>query len=273
MILVTGATGVVGRGLVEALAARGAKVRAATRQARTAGFPESIDIGASVDGVEAIFLHPRAVPDPAPLLAEARRQGVRKIVVLSAMNVDDPLDEQPSRLAGDRNLEIEQAAVASGLPWTSLRPSSFAGNTARSFGNAVRAGDVVRYPYPDFAESLIHERDIAEVAAHALMTDDLLGRRIELTGPQALSHRSIVSTIGAVLGRPLHFEEISPEAAIRAMTMNGLPEPFVTALMARYARHLERPQHPANGTVAAILARPALTYAQWVAEHADAFRN
>jgi uncharacterized protein YbjT (DUF2867 family) len=79
-----------------------------------------------LDGVTALFLHPRAVADPVAVLARARDQGVRKVVALSAMNVDDPLGRQPSRLAGDRNKENEDAAVASGLRWTSLRPSTFA---------------------------------------------------------------------------------------------------------------------------------------------------
>jgi uncharacterized protein YbjT (DUF2867 family) len=137
----------------------------------------------------------------------------------------------------------------------------------------VRAGDVVRYVYPTFEESPIHERDLAAVAAHALLTDDLAGRRVDLTGPHSLSHRAMVATIGSVLGRPLRFEEIRPEAAIRAMTAAGLPEAFVTALLARYARHLDRPQHPANSAVATIVDRPALTYAEWVTDNAAAFRN
>jgi uncharacterized protein YbjT (DUF2867 family) len=273
VILVTGATGVVGRHLIDILVGQGVKVRAATRSPRTAGLPREVSTDSSLDGVEAVFLHPRAVPDPIGFLAEARAHGVRKVIALSAMNVDDPLDEQPSRTVGDRNKEAEDAAVASGLQWTSLRPSSFAENTGRAFGPAIRAGDVVRYVYPTFEESPIHERDLAAVAAHALVTDDLLSRRIDLTGPHTLSHRSIVSIIGTVIGRPLRFEEIPPEAAIQAMTRAGLPEPFVTGLMARYARHLDHPQHPANTEVATILDRPALTYAEWVTEHADTFRN
>ena len=273
MILVTGATGVVGRHLVDILVSQGAKVRAVTRDPRAAGLPDEVSTDDSLDGVEAVFLHPRAVPDPVGFLAAARAHGVRKVVALSAMNVDDPLDEQPSRVVGDRNKEAEEAAVASGLQWTSLRPSAFAGNTARAFGPAIRAGDVVRYVYPEFEESPIHERDLAAVAVHALVTDDLLSRRIDLTGPHSLTHRSMVSVIGMVLGRPLRFEEIPPETAVRAMAAAGLPEPFVTGLMARYARHLERPQHPANTEVATILDRPALTYAEWVTENADTFRN
>jgi uncharacterized protein YbjT (DUF2867 family) len=264
-ILVTGATGLVGRLLVGELARQKAEVRAVSRRGRPA---EEL-----MDGVRAVFLHPRAVDDFEALLATADVHGVRKVVALSAMNVDDPDDEQPSRLAGDRNRECEAAAVASGLRWVSLRPSTFASNTARAFGPQVRAGDVVRYPYAEFRESVIDERDLAAVAAHALLTDDLDGRRVELTGPHDLSHAALVAMIGSVLGRDLRFEEVPPAATRAAMIGAGAPAAFVDGLLARYARHLDKPHLPANGNVAAILGRPAHTYAEWVAAHAGDFQS
>src|SRR4029450_11046247 len=115
----------------------------------------------------------------------ARQQGVVRVVALSAPNVDDPLDQQPSRYQGDRNKEVEDAAVASGLAWVSLRANSFAANTLRAGGAQIRAGEVGGGPYANFAEALIHERDLAEVIAHALHSDDLVarrGRRLGLTG-------------------------------------------------------------------------------------------
>jgi uncharacterized protein YbjT (DUF2867 family) len=200
---------------------------------------------------------------------------VRRVVVLSATNVDDPLDQQPSRYNGDRNKEVEDAAVASGLAWVSLWASSFAGNTLRTWGAQIRAGDVVRYPYASFAEALIHEQDLAEVIAHALGSDDLVarrGRRLELTGPQSLTHKQLVATIGEVLGRSLRYQELPPEVAKQGMVQQGIPEAFVEALMARYAREVGQPA-PLSGEVERILGRLARTYAEWVADHAAAFRN
>jgi uncharacterized protein YbjT (DUF2867 family) len=271
-VLVTGASGLVGRALVDELTGRGVPVLAATRNP-AAPVPEGVAVVAPgiFDGAETVFLNPRAVPDPVPYLRRARAHGVRKVVVLSAANVDDPLDEQPSRFAGDRNKEAEDAAVTSGLAWVGLRPSTFAANTAGLFGPALRAGDVVRSVYPGFVESPLHERDLAAVAAHALLGDDLDGERLPLTGPEDLSHAAMVSVIGAVLGRSLSYAELAPDDAIRGMTAAGMPAAFVTALIGRYARHLDKPQFPANGTVAAVLGRPALTYAEWVAAHAPLF--
>ena len=287
MLLVTGATGTIGRPLIDALLNEDVKVRAVTHDSQPANLPAGVEvvegdlarpdtIAPFLEGVTALFLHPRAVGLAAgELLGLARERGVRRVVALSATNVDDPLDQQPSRYNGDRNKEVEDAAVASGLAWVSLRASSFAANTLRTWGAQTRAGDVVRYPYANFAEALIHERDLAEVIAHALHSDDLVarrGRRLELTGPQSLTHQQLVATIGEVLGRSLRYQELPPEVAKQGMVKQGIPEAFVEALMARYAREVGQPA-PVTGEVERILGRPARTYAEWVADHADDFRN
>ncbi len=284
MILVTGATGTIGRPLVDLLVDQGAKVRAVTRHPQAANLPAHVEvvegdparpdtIAPFLEGVAGLFLHPRAVgiPAAAELLALARQRGVQRVVTLSAMNVDDPLDQQPSRYNGDRNKEVEDAAVASGLEWVSLRASSFAMNTLLAWGAQIRAGDIVRYPYASFAEALIHERDLAGVGVRALLTDELVGQRPVLTGPQSLTHEQMVAIIGEVIGRPLRYQELPPEAARQGMVQQGIPEPFVQALMARYAREVSQPA-PVTGEVARVLGRPARTYAEWVADHADAFR-
>ena len=158
MLLVTGATGTIGRPLIDVLVNQGAKVRIITHSSQAAGLPAEVEvvegdlsqpdtIAPHLEGVTALFLHPRAVGLAAgELLGLARQRGVQRVVALSATNVDDPPDQQPSRYQGDRNKEVEDAAVASGLAWVSLRASSFAANTLRAWGAQIRAGDVVRYP-------------------------------------------------------------------------------------------------------------------------------
>jgi uncharacterized protein YbjT (DUF2867 family) len=287
MILITGATGTIGRPLIDLLVEEGAKVRAVTRDPRAADLPAGVDvvegdparpeeIAPFLEGVTGLFLHPRAVGLAASeLVAVARERGVERVVVLSAMNVDEPLDQQPSRYNGDRNKEVEDAAAASGLEWVSLRASSFAINTLFAWGAQIRAGDVVRGPYAGFAEASIHERDLAGVAARALHSDEPVvrrSRRLELTGPQSLTHQQMVAIIGAVVGRPLRYQEIPPAAAEQGMVAHGFPEQFVQALMARYARE---GGHAAlvTGEVQRILGRPARSYAEWVADHAAAFKD
>ncbi|WP_219825589.1 NAD(P)H-binding protein [Nonomuraea typhae] len=288
MILVTGATGVIGRPLVELLVQAKARVRAVTRagaptpDAPAAGAPAPVEVvtgdpsrpetlAPHLHGVTALFLHPRAAGDAAAdLVALAAEHGVRRVVALAAANIDEPLDHQPSRLRGDRNKEAEEAAVTSGLEWVSLRPSSFAVNALTGWAAQIRAGDVVRGPYAGFRETPIDERDVAAVAAHALLADDVLRQRIHLTGPQALTHAEMVETIGRVIGRPLSYVEVPPEAAVQGWVARGIPEPFVTALMARYARDLGRPPRVSE-EVARILGRPAYGFASWAEEHAAEF--
>ncbi|MEI8412503.1 MULTISPECIES: NAD(P)H-binding protein [unclassified Kribbella] len=281
MILITGATGTVGRPLVDALIGSDVAVRAVTRsgagalpagvESVTADLARPESLAPALEGVSTLFVHPRAVGESAgKLLAMAAEHGVRRIVVLSAINVDDDPAHQPSRQNGDRNKEVEDAVTGSGLPWAAVRPSTFAVNAIGMFGAQVRAGDVVRGPYANFAEAPIHEADLAAVIAYALLHDDLDGRRIPVTGPESLTHEEQVAVIGKVLGRPLHFLEVPPEAAAGGMIARGIPEAFVTALMARYARGAGRPAETTD-EVEQILGRPARTFADWVSDHAYAF--
>src|SRR5581483_10989292 len=196
-IVVTGATGNVGRPLVEELVAAGAEVRAVSRRPEAAGFPPEVkvvdSVVAAIPGASAVFLNSRALgEDMAPTVRLARQQGVGRLVALSAINADDDFSRQPSRYRGDRNKEVEQLAIDTGLPWVSLRPSVFATNFAGMWGEQIRAGDVVNGPYASAASAPIVESDIAAVAARALTSDDLLGQRIPLTGPRSLTNTELV---------------------------------------------------------------------------------
>jgi len=266
MYLITGATGVVGRPLLAELERHA--VRAVTREpSRLPGAVAEPDF----TDVTAVFLNPRAVGlAAADLLARAKVAGVRRVVVLSAVNVDDPLDEQPSRFNGDRNKEVEAAAIESGLEWVSLRAAYFAINTAYSWGAQLRAGDVVRAPYPRMAEAPVDPRDLAAVAARALADDDLVGRELTLTGPESLTQEDMVTTIGHALGRDLRFMPIPPDAALAALVHHGQRPEFVAALMARFAREEGRPAF-VSGDVEKVLGRPARSLADWVTDHPHFF--
>ena len=196
-ILVTGATGNVGRPLVNQLADAGVQVRAVTREPDSARFPAGVEVvgsaAAGVDGAAAVFLNSRALGDQLPTVVDlARRAGVRRLVALSAINADDDFSRQPSRFRGDRNKEVEQHAVDSGLEWVSLRPTVFASNFIGMWAPQIRAGDTVSGPYASASTAPIVDADISAVAAHALLRDDLLGRKVALTGPQALTNTELV---------------------------------------------------------------------------------
>lgn len=272
-ILITGATGNVGRPLVEQLHAAGMKVRAVTRNP-SPHLPREVETVASVRdgmaGASAVFLNSRALGPHLAWTVEAARESGAKLVALSAMNVDEDFSRQPSRLRGDRNKEVEELAVDSGLPWVSLRPALFATNFIGMWAGQLQAGDVVAGPYAAASSAPIVESDIAAVAAHALLTDDLDGRKIPLTGPQSLTNTELLAIVGAVLGRDLHYQEIPVEKVRERFVAIGFPAEFGTAYTALLAETVDTPA-PVSGQVERILGRPAQTFADWVGQHRTAF--
>ena len=276
-VLVTGATGNVGRPLVTLLADAGAKVRAVTRRPDLLTFPAGVDVVASASaglgGADAVFLNSRALGDDlATVVKRARSEGVTRLVALSAINADDDFSLQPSRFRGDRNKEAEQLAVDAGLEWVSLRPAAFATNVAGMWSAQLQAGDVVRGPYASASMAPIVERDIAAVAAQALLTDDLNGRRIALTGPQAFTNAELVDVIGAVLDRPLHYHEVPPEIVRQQFVGLGFPAAFADSYIAYLAVTIDTPAVVTH-EVETILGRPAESFANWVADHRALFTN
>lgn len=276
-ILVTGATGNVGRPLVTELVHAGARVRAVTRNPETAGLPPDVELVRSaadgVVGASAVFLNSRALGrELAATVDLARAAGVRRLVALSAINADDDDSRQPSRVRGDRNREVEQLAVASGLEWISLRPTVFASNFAGMWAAQIRAGEVVSGPYARASTAVIADSDISAVAAVALLTDDLVGQRIPLTGPQALTNTELVDTIGQVLRRPLRYREAPTDVVRQRFVELGFPAAFADAYMGLLADTVERPALVTH-EVDKILGRAATTFADWVAEHRSIFAN
>lgn len=269
MILVTGATGNVGRPLVTQLAAEGVKVRALTRRPAEAGFPDGVEAvsEARFDGVDALVLNIAGTGgNPGALLTAAVEAGVRRVVTVSALVVEDGGD------IADLHRKVELAVEAAVPEWTHLRPGAYAANSLR-WRDQVLAGDVVRGPYAQACTSPIHEADIAEVGVHALLTDELVGQAPLLTGPQSLTFAEQVRTIGEVLGRPLRYEEISHEAAKHEMTSGNswLSEDAAESMLNYFAESVGTTA-PLTNEVDRILTHPARTYADWARDHAAAFR-
>jgi len=276
-IVITGATGNVGRPLVAELVAAGVEVRAVSRHPESAGFSPAVKVfdavAAAIPGATALFLNSRALQDElASVVAQARKQGGIRLVALSAINADDDLSRQPSRYRGDRNKEVDQLAAESRLPWVSLRPSAFATNFAGMWSGQIRAGDVVNGAYASASSAPIVEADIAAVAARAILSDDLLGQRIPLTGPQALTNTEMVGIIGSVLHRDLRYQEVPADLVRQRFVSLGFPAEFGAAYVALLATTLERPAEVTDN-IEKILGRPAVTFEQWVRDHTSLFTN
>jgi len=274
-ILVTGATGNVGRPLVTQLAAAGVEVRAVTRQPDTARFPagaKAVRTAAEgLPGVSAVFLNSRALGDELePLTRRARREGVTRLVALSAINADDDFSRQPSRFRGDRNKEVEQLAVESGLEWVSLRPTVFSTNFFGMWAPQIQAGDVVNGPYASASTAPIVDSDISAVAVKALLTDELVGRKIPLTGPKAFTNAEMVEVVGTVLGRPLRYQEVPAELVRQRFLGLGFSADFADAYIAFLEATVDKPALVTH-EVEKIVGRPAETFADAVSAHQDLF--
>ncbi|WP_433474138.1 NAD(P)H-binding protein [Spirillospora sp. CA-142024] len=272
MILVTGATGNVGRHLVGELLTAGAEVRALTRDPATARLPNEAQVARTdempLDGVTSIFLNPAVFWNGLDdLLTRATDHGVRRVVVLSS---GAALSDDPSNDLAVKHLAIERAVEASGMEWTFTRPGEFSSN-ALGWRETIRADEPVREPYPMARSTPIHERDIAAVAAKALLTDDLVGARPLLTGPESITHPEMVEMIGEATGRPVRFEEITPEEAREKMlAMPYMREGLVDVLLRMRARSADHPSDP-SPEVKRITGHPARTFKEWAADHADDF--
>ena len=164
-------------------------------------LPESLN--ACMDGVDVVFLVWVAPPATvAPALKRITRSA-RRIVFLSApLKTAHPLFQQPNP-ARNLGLQIERIIEASGCQWTFLRPVMFAANARGWWGEQIRGGDIVRWPYLSVPTAPIDERDIAAVAVRALCEDAHTRAEYVLTGPQSLSQFEQLSTIGRAIGRSL----------------------------------------------------------------------
>ena len=279
-ILVTGATGNVGHQVVSQLRGTGATVRALVRHPDSATLPDDVEVvrgdlsapdtlDVALDRVEAVFLvWPFLTAEAAPAVLDMVTKHARRIVYLSSMGVRDDREQQASPIDAF-HADIERLIKQSGLDWTFVRSSGMATNTLW-WAPQIRAGDIVRWFHGDAARSLIHERDVAAVAVRALTEDGHAGKTYIVTGPQALTQIEQVRAIGAAIGRPLRWEEVSPEAA-RQQLLAGMPPSVVDSILDAHAQFAAEPE-PVTSTVEAVTGTPARTFREWATDHADDFR-
>lgn len=283
MILVTGATGTVGRALIGQLLTAGEQVRATSRNPAAAKLPDDVDVvradlrdstrlAAAMRDVDRVFLLSTGpgIPEHDAVVAGAAAQaGVARLVKLSSGRTGDDTATDPIptwHRAG------EQSVRACGVPWTIVRPLGFMSN-ALHWAGTIRARDAVYAPFGQGRIAVIDPRDIAAVAAVALTTDGHDGQIYTLSGPQALSPGEQTAVLGEVLGRPLGFVEVAPEQARQAILDHGVPTEMADAIMALRATALESFTSVVHDTVERLTGTPPRTFRQWAADHATEFRS
>jgi uncharacterized protein YbjT (DUF2867 family) len=279
VIVVTGATGTVGR-VVARLLARDHPVRLFVRSPDTAGtldgrvevvrgqYDDRDALRRALEGARAAFLvtnHPTE-PDDARFAEAGAAVGLRHVVKLSGFSVGDPeADDFITR----RQQENEEIIRASGLDWTFLRPRAFMSNTL-SWAASVRNEGIVRALHGGAGHSVIDPRDVAEAAVRALTEPGHAGRAYALTGPEAITAAEQAEQLGKVLGRPLEFRELTVDQA-RESLLHRYPPVLAEALL-RSAEHLAagRKAHVTR-TFEELVGREPASFGQWAADHRTAF--
>ncbi|WP_327295692.1 SDR family oxidoreductase [Streptomyces sp. NBC_01197] len=279
MIVVTGATGNIGRPLTQALAEAGRQVTAVSRH--TAAVPNGVrhmvadlaepaGLKPALAGAEALFLllsgdlHAHGASH-ADLIAEAAGSGVRRVVLLSTLGV-------ATRPFGSTRIamrELEDALRESGVEWAILRPGGFASN-ALWWAESVRAQRVVAAPFGDVGVPVIDPADIAAVAAACLLDDRHSGGVYELTGPEVITPRRQAEAIATALGSPVRFHELTRDEAKAAMTQS------MPAELADDTLDIIGSPNPAelrvSPDVQRVLGRAPRPFADWAARNVAAFR-
>ncbi|AHI00945.1 SDR family oxidoreductase [Kutzneria albida] len=278
-VLVTGATGNVGRVVVRELVRSGARVRALTRDPSAAALPAGVDLvrgdltdpeGLPLRGVDRIYLFP--VPETArEVVARAAEAGVRRIVTLSSGAVTAGLDS-------GFHLPVEQAVEDSGLEWTHVRAGEFALNKLFMWGPSIRDSDAIWDPFPDSPGCPMHEADIAEVAVKALLDNEHVGRAYTLTGPRVLTSREQAAQIARARGRDVRFLDVTREQALAHYERQGGWAAAMARFMLGFESYSGGEPEPVEvelaplPTVEQVLGKPARTFAQWAQDHAGGFR-
>ena len=279
-VLVTGATGNIGRPLVSQLLANGCRVRALSRNPESAQLPSGVDVvrgdlsspatlDRALDGIDAVFLVWIGPLAPAAAAIERLTANAARIVFLTAPHrTPHPFFQQPNAMAAV-HAGVEELIQRSDREWTFLRPHVFALNCVHWWGPQIREGNVVRWFYGDAATAPIDERDIAAVAVRALCDDGHGGKDYVITGPESLTQREQVRIVGDAIGRPLRFEELSHDAA-RQQLLAGVPPSIADMLLNAYAAAVGLPAWVTT-TVGDVTGSPARSFRDWAAAHAEDF--
>lgn len=270
-ILVTGATGNVGRPLCERLARSGHEVRGLTRDPSRAGLPEGVEAVAgnladltglreALEGVEAVHFISFDGQTYEPL---SRGDEIVRLAVEAGVG-------RATVLAGGvEKSPLEEALLAGEMAWTRLMPVEFMSN-AWEWADSIKRDGVVREGFPEAKSALVHEADIADVAAVALTEDGHEGKEYWITGPQALTAPEQVEIISDVIGTEVRFAAQSNDEMVARWKEEGYSSDDIEFFLQM------RTDPPAEGytvqpTVEQVTGRSARTFRDWVQENAAAF--
>lgn len=280
MILITGATGNIGRELIPLLLETGQPIRVFVRDERKVAYvDERVErvVGdldkaetfvPAVKGVERIFLVTYETQQDINVIEAAKRAGVRHIVKLSTLEATDHKIQ-----VGKWHYEREDLIRASGLDWTFLRPGMFMSNSIEWWAESIKGQGSVFFPGGKKGKvAPVDPRDVARVAAAALTEPGHDGQAYELTGSKLFTIGEMVQVISDVLGKPIQYVDIPPIAAKLFMLKTGMDKTLVNALMEMLRSLRKNEGAIITDTVQRVTGLPPRTFEDWGREHIKAFQ-
>jgi uncharacterized protein YbjT (DUF2867 family) len=280
MLLITGATGNIGKELIPLLLEAGQSIRVLVRDERKVAHldarvercrgdldkPETLL--PAVQGVERIFLVTYESRQDVNMLEAAKKAGVRHIVKLSTLEAAEHKIK-----VGKWHFEREELIRASGIDWTFLRPGMFMSNGIEWWAETIRSQDSVFFPGGKKGRvAPIDPRDVAAVAALALTQPGQHGQAYTLTGHELLTIAQMVQVISRVLGKSIRYVSIPPIAARLFMLKTGMDKELVNALMEMLGTLRRDEGAIVTDTFARLTGRPPRTFEAWSREHIAAFQ-
>ncbi len=278
LLLVTGATGILGRRIVAAALQSGLAVRQAVRNPQRANpaaeavrfdYSQPETFAAALAGVSRLLLmapplDPNAPAELGPLVSEAKAAGVRHIVFISAFGVNHN-EQAPLR-------RVEHIVMQSGIRYTILRPNFFMENFSEGFLSAgIRERGVIALAAGDGKTSFISAGDIAATVVSAFERN-LTGQEYDLTGPEALDHAEVARIISSVSGRAIEYRPLTEEEMLAGARAMGMPEAAVQYLAALYAAVRAGLAAGVTDDVEKLTGRSPVRFTDFARAAADAWR-
>jgi uncharacterized protein YbjT (DUF2867 family) len=273
MILITGATGNVGREIIKQISNAEHPIRVLSRNPEKGSFLKNVEVTTGnlsdpesikdvLKGVKKVFLI--NVPGSDQFSQIAKQSGIEHITFLSAAAI-----EYPDNAIGQAHSYTEELIRQSGVKWTFLRPGAFMSNTLQWI-HSIQSEGMVRMPFGDVRTSPIDPRDIAAVAVNSLLSSGHEGKIYTLTGPENLSPREQTRILSTVLGEDIRFENISRDLAKENM-IKAIPVPIVEASLDLMEKATDHPLEVFN-TVKEVTGQESRTFKKWATDHKELFQ-
>ena len=281
---VTGSTGTIGSELVRLLSAAGAPTRAVYRSAKNTQALRGV-VWLRADLHDATLLEPVLAGTTRLFLLSgndagfgklqidtlraAERLGVQHVVKLSALGASNHSNSTIAR----EHWEVEQALQDSSMTWTTLRPHAFMQNWLSDVAESVRSEDTIYSPIADGRVPFIDTRDIAAVAAEALLRPEPhAGRRYFLTGGEAVGLAEVATVLSEVTGRTVTYRPIPMDEARGRMEARAVPAELIDAMLAIAAyQKAGGATSKVSDSVQRILGRPPRTIRDFARDYAEHF--